>query len=35
MKKILISSIILLTLMGCGKEIDISEKQVRNGIVYT
>lgn len=35
MKKFLVSSIILLALMGCGKEIDISEKQVRNGIVYT
>lgn len=35
MKKIAIATFILLTLVGCGKEIDISQKQVRKGIVYT
>ena len=34
-KKILITTFILLTLIGCGKEIDISQKQIRNGVVYT
>lgn len=35
MKKIAIATFVLLTLVGCGKEIDISQKQVRKGIVYT
>ena len=35
MKKLLVTGFILLALTGCGKEIDISQKQVRNGIVYT
>lgn len=35
MKKLLMTSFILLTLLGCGKEIDISQKQIRKGIVYT
>ncbi len=35
MKKLAITVFVLLTLAGCGKEIDISQKQVRNGIVYT
>lgn len=35
MKKSLITLAILLVLAGCGKEIDISQKQVRNGVVYT
>ena len=35
MKKLIILSFILLTLAGCGKKIDISQKQVRNGLVYT
>lgn len=34
-KKILIATFILLSLVGCGKEIDISQKQIRNGVVYT
>lgn len=34
-KKILITTFILLILVGCGKEIDISQKQIRNGVVYT
>lgn len=35
MRKIAIATFILLTLVGCGKEIDISQKQIRKGIVYT
>lgn len=35
MKKIAITTFIILTLLGCGKEIDISQKQIRNGVVYT
>lgn len=35
MKKLLVIGFILLALTGCGKEIDISQKQIRNGIVYT
>lgn len=35
MKKILITLICLFTLMGCiNREVDISKKQVREGIVY-
>lgn len=34
-KKILIATFILLSLVGCRKEIDISQKQIRNGVVYT
>ncbi|WP_239462217.1 TSCPD domain-containing protein, partial [Fusobacterium mortiferum] len=33
MKKLLVTGFILLALTGCGKEIDISQKQVRNGII--
>ncbi|WP_291255188.1 hypothetical protein [Fusobacterium sp.] len=35
MKKLAIASLIILALTGCTKEIDYSQKQVRNGIVYT
>lgn len=35
MKKLAIAIFVALTLVGCGKEIDISQKQIRKGIVYT
>lgn len=35
MKRLAIATFVLLTLVGCGKEIDISQKQIRKGIVYT
>lgn len=35
MKKLVIISVIILALTGCSKEIDYSQKQIRNGIVYT
>lgn len=35
MKKIILAVFTLIIMIGCGKEIDISQKQVRNGIVYT